>query len=94
VDEQVDRVRQGIPILKDIPVLGYLFGTTRDRRGTSELFLFLTPYIVATDEDADLLRERIERERELLQPYLPVEPITPPVPPPGAAPPPPPGGLR
>lgn len=89
VDQQVDRVHQGIPVLKDIPVLGHLFGSTRERLGNSELFLFLTPYIVASDEDADALRERIERERELIGPYLPPEPLAPPVPRP---PPPPPGG--
>jgi general secretion pathway protein D len=79
VDEQVDRVDRGIPILKDIPLLGLLFGSRRERRGNSELFLFLTPYIVASDEDADLLRERIENERELIAPYLPPEPLSPPV---------------
>ncbi len=79
VDQQIDRVRRGIPLLKDIPVLGYLFGSTREVRGNSELFLFLTPYIVATDEDADLFREQIERERELLNPFLPIAPLTPPV---------------
>jgi general secretion pathway protein D len=86
VDQQVDKVRAGIPFLKDIPILGLLFGTVRDRTSTSELFLFLTPYIVATDEDADVLRERIETDRELIAPFLPTEPLTPPVvtPTPGA----------
>ncbi len=79
VDQQVNRIRQGIPLLKDIPILGYLFGTTREERGNSELFLFLTPYIVATDEDADLLRTHIEGERELLEPFVPIIPVTPPV---------------
>jgi general secretion pathway protein D len=86
VDQMVDRVRTGIPFLKDIPILGFLFGAVRNRTGTSELFLFLTPYVVATDEDADVLRERIESERDLIAPFLPAGPITPPVvtPPPGA----------
>jgi type II secretory pathway component GspD/PulD (secretin) len=85
VDQQVDRVRQGIPLLMDIPVLGHLFSSTRETTGNSELFLFLTPYIVATDQDADLLREFIEEERDLLRPFLPGAPLTPPVlfPPPG-----------
>jgi general secretion pathway protein D len=87
VDQQVDRVRQGIPILKDIPILGYLFGTTQERNGSSELFLFLTPYIVATDQDADVLFDHIEAEREMLAPYVPIEPITPPVTSPGVVPP-------
>jgi len=92
VDEQVDRTHRGIPLLKDIPILGHLFGSTRVSRGNSELFLFLTPYIVATDDDADLFREQIEQERELLHPHLPVAPLTPPVIVPGAIPIPP-GGM-
>jgi general secretion pathway protein D len=93
VDQQVDRVHQGIPFLKDIPILGLLFGSVRERIGNSELFLFLTPYIVATDEDADLFRERIEEQRELIAPFLPDSTLTPPVPAPGlpiVVPPPPP----
>lgn len=79
VDQQTNQVRSGIPFLKDIPVLGLLFGTTREERGNSELFLFLTPYIVSTDDDADQLRRHIEQDRELLEPFVPIVPITPPV---------------
>jgi general secretion pathway protein D len=77
VDRQTDRFRAGIPLLKDIPILGYLFGTTREHTGASELFLFLTPYIVATDEDADRLREEIEANAELIRPFTPIRPIVP-----------------
>lgn len=79
VDRLTDRRRAGIPFLKDIPLLGYLFGSTRETKSNSELFLFLTPYIVASDEDADRLREEIERGRELLQPVMPITPLAPPV---------------
>jgi general secretion pathway protein D len=79
VDRQTEQVRTGVPWLSEIPVLGRLFGTTRDAEATSELFLFLTPYIVASDEDADRLREHIELERDRLRPFLPSDPITPPV---------------
>ena len=78
VDHQEDRSRAGIPLLKDIPVLGYLFGTTRNQDASSELFLFLTPHIVETDEDADRLKEEIENNTELLRPYTPIEPLIPP----------------
>jgi general secretion pathway protein D len=97
IDEQVDLVNQGIPFLKDIPILGLLFGSTRERKGSSELFLFLTPYIVASDEDADAFRQRIEQQREMLTPYLPTEPLAPPVILPDTVlppPPPPPDTLR
>ena len=86
VSRQEDQVRSGIPFLKDIPILGYLFGFERTMSANSELFLFLTPYIVATDEDADLLREQIEQDAELIGPILPDGPLAPPVvfPQPGA----------
>ncbi|MFP4623675.1 MAG: type II secretion system protein GspD, partial [Gemmatimonadota bacterium] len=83
IDEQRDRTRSGVPFLKDIPVLGYLFGTTRDHRIQSELFLFLTPHIVETDGDVDRIRGAIEGRTELL-PAIPaplLEPEPAPVPP-------------
>jgi general secretion pathway protein D len=79
VDRQTERVRSGIPFLKDIPLLGFLFGSTREMTGNSELFLFLTPYIVATDEDAETLRREIENRSELLQGIVPITPLLPPV---------------
>lgn len=64
IDEIEDRSRSGVPILKDLPLVGYLFGTTRERKVHTELFLFLTPHIVATDEDTDAVRESVlERTR-------------------------------
>lgn len=62
VERQTDWTRSGIPILKDIPLLGGLFGSTRSTDTDNELFLFLTPYIVASDEDADRMRERIRND--------------------------------
>jgi type II secretory pathway component GspD/PulD (secretin) len=77
VDRQEDRVRSGIPLLKDIPILGWLFGSERSTTGTAELFVFLTPYIVETDADADRVREEIENRAELLENVVPIVPLTP-----------------
>jgi general secretion pathway protein D len=77
VDHQRERVRSGIPFLKDIPILGYLFGSTRNFDSTSELFLFLTPYIVTNDEDADRLRRELENNATLLEGVVPIQPILP-----------------
>jgi general secretion pathway protein D len=77
VDRQRERLRSGIPFLKDIPILGYLFGTTREFDSTSELFLFLTPYIVTTDEDADRLRRELEDNATLLEGVVPIQPLLP-----------------
>lgn len=77
IDEQRDRSRSGIPLLKDIPILGYFFGTTRDRRIQSELFLFITPHIIANDEDVDRVRDAIQSRTEML-PAIPTPLLEPP----------------
>ena len=75
----------GIPFLMDIPWLGALFrkqGTTSNR---SELAIFVTPYLVRTDGDADRIRERIRDSMEKRSPgALDGTPVTrkPPPPPP------------
>jgi len=78
VDQQTEETRVGIPILKDIPVLGWLFGTTRETVSNAELFLFLTPYVVATDEDEERLRVELEGNVDLLQELLPIKSLLPP----------------
>jgi type II secretory pathway component GspD/PulD (secretin) len=77
VDTQEDKRRSGIPFLRDIPILGFLFGSTQETTTNSELFLFLTPYIVATDDDADRIREQIESRGGLLKDVVPIEPLMP-----------------
>ena len=71
IDRQEERRRSGIPVLKDIPLLGALFGTTTRSTATSELFVFITPHIVATDEDADRVREELRRGTDLLRGLVP-----------------------
>ena len=63
IDETSDRVRTGIPLLKDIPLLGYLFGSTSVRRQRTELAIFVTPFVVMNDDDADRL---LQEQRETL----------------------------
>jgi len=75
--QQTDESRSGIPFLKDLPVLGYLFGVKRETTINSELFLFLTPYVVTSDEEADLLREAIEGNLELMKALMPIRSILP-----------------
>ena len=60
IDREQDHSRSGIPVLSQIPWLGALFGTTKITTLNSELFLFLTPHIVASDEDADRVRDAVD----------------------------------
>lgn len=66
IDEQVVRSKSGIPLLKDVPLLGYLFGTTRNRRVQSELFLFLTAHLVENDRDVERLLTTIQDRLEMI----------------------------
>jgi general secretion pathway protein D len=54
-DDQRNKVQSGIPILSGIPIIGGLFGSARHGRHQTEVYIFLTPRIIRTDEDADRL---------------------------------------
>jgi len=78
IDRQRDWTRSGIPVLKDIPLLGALFGSTHSIDSNSELFLFLTPHIVETDDDADRIRDEVQRSGVLERELGTIQPIVPP----------------
>jgi general secretion pathway protein D len=52
-------IESGIPFLKDIPIMGNLFKRRTIARNRTEVAIFVTPFIVRSDEDADELRERV-----------------------------------
>ncbi len=62
IGTSTEDTESGIPFLKDIPILGNLFKRKSVTRNRTEVAIFVTPYLVRSDEDADALRERI-RER-------------------------------
>lgn len=62
IDESSEETESGIPLLRDVPLLGYLFKSRTTSRLRTELAIFVTPHVVFSDEDADALLER-ERER-------------------------------
>jgi len=82
VERQRDQNKSGIPLLKDLPLIGGLFGSRTNTTSNSELFVFLTPHVIATDDDADRVREGVQGGtdllRELLQQPLPLIPAAPP----------------
>ncbi len=63
-----DEKESGIPFLRDIPLLGYLFKNKSTTTNRTELAIFVTPYVVRSDDDADLLRERIRDRMNGKQP--------------------------
>jgi general secretion pathway protein D len=54
--------RSGVPYLKDIPLLGYLFRSTTDRNERRELLVLIRPTVLATPEAAALKAQEIRTE--------------------------------
>ncbi len=50
ISERHSVTRSGVPLLKDIPVLGALFGKTRDQKVNIELVMLITPTILEGGE--------------------------------------------
>lgn len=56
------KTSSGIPILQDIPVIGYAFGAHSSKTKKSELLIAITPHIVTTREQADNLTMEFTRK--------------------------------
>jgi general secretion pathway protein D len=68
IDRLTTETESGIPLLKDIPWLGNLFKTSSKGTIENELFLFLTPHIIVTDEDAQAVLEDLGEKAVILRP--------------------------
>ncbi len=53
-----------VPLLGDIPILGYLFKFSKKTKKKTNLLILLTPYIIKDQLDLQAIRERKVRERE------------------------------
>ncbi|HEU0054724.1 MAG TPA: secretin N-terminal domain-containing protein, partial [Longimicrobium sp.] len=71
IDHQRTSTASGIPILRDIPLLGYLFRSTTRRNTSSELFLFLVPHVLYSDADVDSATSVIRQNSPRLDRALP-----------------------
>jgi general secretion pathway protein D len=61
-----------VPLLGDIPFLGYLFKTLTRSRERSNLYIFLTPHIIDTEEKTQaLFKEKSTDAKEILKPLSP-----------------------
>jgi general secretion pathway protein D len=63
MSDRVSYSESKIPLLGDIPILGYLFKYTERTKAKTNLLVLLTPYIVEDQLDIDRIVERKVRER-------------------------------
>jgi general secretion pathway protein D len=65
IDRQRENTNSGIPLLKDLPLLGALFRSSQNTNTSSELFLLITPHVLHTDAAMDSavhrVRDRFEK---------------------------------
>ncbi len=57
ISDSDNRTNQGIPWLKDVPILGLLAGQQSNVRGRTELLVLITPHVVHDQRDARALTE-------------------------------------
>ncbi|MCL4213525.1 MAG: hypothetical protein KJZ74_06390 [Gemmatimonadales bacterium] len=61
-ERQRESRQGGLPVLSSIPLLGGLFGRASRQTIESELFVFLTPRVIRTDDDARQMSDSLHRE--------------------------------
>jgi general secretion pathway protein D len=70
IKDSVSKTVNKVPLLGDIPILGYLFKTTTDTVTKQNLLIILTPYIIREPSDLRRVFERKIRERrEFMERY-------------------------
>ncbi|HEX5181027.1 MAG TPA: secretin N-terminal domain-containing protein [Gemmatimonadaceae bacterium] len=67
-DDERDVTQGGIPFLSSIPLLGGLFGHSSHQTTATEIYLFLTPHVIRTDEDADSVTHPILERANKVKP--------------------------
>jgi general secretion pathway protein D len=68
IDHQRETTSSGIPFLKDIPFLGALFrSAAQTRTNVTEMFIFITPHVLKTDQDLDNITQEIQSGTEHFQ---------------------------
>jgi len=73
IREDSTKSKGGIPVLKDIPVMGTMFSNTRDNKNRTELIITLTPRVITNPNEAyeisRELREKIKEATEVDEAY-------------------------
>jgi hypothetical protein len=62
IEDQESQNSGGIPLLKDIPILGYLFSKSESQSNKTNLYFFVTPTILDEDDFQDLYKLSLDRK--------------------------------
>jgi len=71
IDERVERIRNGVPFLMDVPVLGRLFRVEQDKRERTELVILITPHVIRDRNEAQAVTkeftDRVHHLRKMIE---------------------------
>jgi len=62
IKDRVSKTVSSVPFLAKIPLLSYLFSDTQDQNDKTELILLITPHVVHTISQADMVTREFERK--------------------------------
>jgi type II secretory pathway component GspD/PulD (secretin) len=65
ISDSTERDTSGLPLISDIPVLGYLFKDTKKSKNRTELIIMISPSVVETEGDQVVVNEA-EKARTIL----------------------------
>jgi len=66
IRENTSDGKAGVPVLRDLPILGNFFGSTSKTKNRTELLVMITPRVLANEQDLrDITREMRERMKGL-----------------------------
>lgn len=68
IREFEDEADSGVPILKDLPLLGVLFSKSTKVKQRRELMIFITPHVVYTQQELEELTEIEKAQLKLMDP--------------------------
>jgi len=71
IQSREEKTETGIPFLRKIPILGYLFKKPTYRTEKSELLLFLTPHVITTYKEAEKIsRPDVKKAEKEIEPGI------------------------
>ncbi|MBX9586052.1 MAG: type II secretion system secretin GspD [Gammaproteobacteria bacterium] len=82
LQNQVNNVRQKVPVLGDIPILGALFRSDQRTMNKTNLMIFMRPVVLMDDRSVDKVtggKYEYLRQQQLRADYIPSDPIVSPV---------------
>ena len=69
IQDTESNAESGIPVIHRIPVLGKLFGQSRDEMRRTELLVLITPRVIRNRDDAQDVTEEFKRKLRGIAPF-------------------------